>query len=116
MQKFGTKIGRSKLKLKGVLVQAPAGQFVDAVYAGRVVFARWLSGYGQLIIIDHGTGYMTLYGRTQQMLVKVGDTVKQGTPIATVGNTGGFKQPALYFALRHQDHVLNPANWCNTSS
>ena len=109
---FGTQIGQSELKWNGVLIEASQGQTVHAVAPGKVIFAKWLQGYGLLLIIDHGNGYMTLYGRNQSLLKKVGDWVKTNTTIATAGQTGGFSQSALYFSLRHNAKPLNPEKWC----
>jgi len=112
IKKYGTQIASSKLIYKGVLIQAPEGQVVHAIANGNVVFARWLSGYGQLIIINHGGGYMSLYGRNQRLAVKQGERVSRGQKIAWVGNSGGFKQSALYFSLRHNRAAMNPSRWC----
>lgn len=112
IRKFGAQIEQSELKWDGALIKARAGEAVHAVANGRVIFARWLAGYGLLIIINHGGGYMTLYGRNQQMAVKVGDSVKAGEAIATAGNSGGFDHTALYFSIRHNTTALNPSVWC----
>jgi len=109
---FGTKISKSELRWGGVLIKAAQGQDVHAVASGKVVFAKWLSGYGLLLIISHGNGYMTLYGRNHQIYKKVGDIVHAGELIATVGKTGGYRKPALYFAIRYNAKPLNPAKWC----
>jgi murein hydrolase activator len=113
IQQFGTQIGKSELRYEGVLIKAPQGQTVRAIAAGKVVFARWLSGYGLLIIVNHGNGYMTLYGRNHATLKHVGDLVKKGENIATVGDSGGYNQSSLYFAIRHNAKPLNPNRWCH---
>ena len=110
---FGTPIEESELKWDGVLINAPQGKTVRAVASGRVIFAKWLAGYGLLIIINHGHGYMTLYGRNQTINKQVGADVKAGDAIATVGKSGGFPDPALYFSIRHNAEALNPSHWCN---
>lgn len=112
-QRYGSSIDGSELKRDGVLIQADSGQPVHAIANGRVIFAKWMAGYGQLIIIDHGNGYMTLYGRNQTLLKRVGDTVQAGQIIATVGRTGGYKKTGLYFAIRHNARPLNPSQWCH---
>ncbi len=110
---FGTKIQQSELTWSGVVVRAPEGQPVKAIASGDVIFAKWLSGYGLLVIINHGDGYMSLYGRNQAIYTKEGDHVDAGQQIATVGQTGGFDSPSLYFAIRHNAKPLNPSLWCH---
>ena len=79
--------------------------------SGRVVFADWLRGFGNLMIVDHGTGYMSLYGNNESLLRQVGDEVKAGDPIAQVGATGGNAQTGLYFELRFQGKPFDPLSW-----
>lgn len=98
----------------GVLIGANAGSPVRAVHGGRVVFADWLRGAGLLVILDHGGGYLSLYGHNQSLLKGAGDTVKAGDPIATVGASGGQSSPAVYFAIRHQGRPTDPTIWCRT--
>lgn len=112
IRRFGTPVENSELKWDGDLIGAPKGTPVRAVASGRVIFAKWMAGYGLLLILNHGNGYMSLYGRNQNINVNVGDTVKAGDTIATVGDSGGFPQSALYFSLRHNTTVLNPGTWC----
>lgn len=112
---FGTQIAKSELRWEGVLIKATQGQGVYAIANGKVVFAKWLPGYGLLIIISHGNGYMTLYGRNHQIYKQAGDIVRAGELIATVGNTGGYSEPSLYFAIRHNAKPLNPTAWCTTT-
>jgi septal ring factor EnvC (AmiA/AmiB activator) len=97
---------------RGVLLAAEFGSGVRAVAAGRVIYANWLRGYGFVLIIDHGNGYMTLYGHNRNLLKSVGDTVQVGEHIATVGESGGISQSALYFEIRRRGVPLNPARWC----
>ena len=78
----------------------------------KVVFSRWLKGFGLLVIINHGQGYMTLYGRNNSLYQKAGDWVNAGDVIATVGQSGGFSEPSLYFAIRHNSQPQNPEKWC----
>jgi septal ring factor EnvC (AmiA/AmiB activator) len=82
------------------------------VHGGRVVFADWLRGAGMLVILDHGGGYLSLYGHNQSLLKTAGDIVKAGDTIATVGTSGGQEIPALYFAIRQQGRPSDPAQWC----
>ena len=79
--------------------------------AGRVVFSDWLRGFGNLLIIDHGDGYMTLYGNNESLLRQVGDSVKSGDTVAAVGASGGNSESGLYFELRHQGKPLDPLGW-----
>jgi septal ring factor EnvC (AmiA/AmiB activator) len=98
----------------GVMISAAAGTQVHAVHGGRVVFADWLRGAGLLVILDHGNGYLSLYGHNQSLLKDAGDIVKAGEAISTVGTSGGQDTPALYFAIRQQGRPSDPAQWCRT--
>lgn len=109
---FNTSIAQSELKWNGELIQAPDEQPVYAVASGAVVFSKWLEGYGLLIIINHGGGYMTLYGRNHSLYKHEGDKVAAGELIATVGQSGGYDKPALYFAIRYNAKPLDPNQWC----
>ena len=107
--RFGSQRGDDpRAKWDGVLISASAGSTVRAVHGGRVVFADWLRGAGLLVILDHGGGYLSLYGHNQSLLKDAGDTVKAGDPIATVGTSGGQSSPAVYFAIRHQGRPADP--------
>ncbi|MGV8920286.1 MAG: murein hydrolase activator EnvC family protein [Pseudomonas sp.] len=97
----------------GVMISAPAGSQVHAVHGGRVVFADWLRGAGLLVILDHGNGFLSLYGHNQSLLKDAGDIVKAGEAISTVGNSGGQETPALYFAIRQQGRPSDPTQWCH---
>jgi len=101
----------NNLAYDGVLISAVQGRSVQAVHGGMVVFADWLRSYGMLMIIDHGDGYLTLYGHNQQLLKKVGDSVSTLEPIAMTGNSGGNQHAALYFAIRHRGQTTNPRAW-----
>lgn len=96
---------------KGVFIKAAEGSDVKTVAAGRVVFAAWMRGFGNLIIVDHGSEYLSIYGNNQSLLKRVGDAVKGGDSIASAGNTGGGEDSGLYFELRHQGAAFNPATW-----
>lgn len=100
-----------ELTWNGWLIRAGTGSEVTAVAHGRVAYADWLRGYGLLIIIDHGDGYMSLYAHNDTLLNDVGDWVSPGDVIATVGNSGGLPDPALYFELRSQGRAVDPAQW-----
>lgn len=99
------------MKSEGIVISAPAGRSVAAVHHGRVVFSDWLRGFGLLIIIDHGSGYMSLYGHNQTLLKEVGDWVAAQEPIATVGDSGGLSDAGLYFAIRYKGRPYNPQPW-----
>jgi septal ring factor EnvC (AmiA/AmiB activator) len=103
------------LTWQGVVIGAPAGAPVLAVHPGRVAFADWLRGFGLLIIVDHGEGYMTLYGQNQGLLREAGDWVEAGEAIATVGDSGGSSETGLYFEVRQKGTPLNPSQWCRGS-
>lgn len=108
---FGQPRASSSLKWNGVVLAAPRGREVRAVYHGRVVFADWLAGMGLLVIVDHGEGFMTLYGYNETTLKTTGDWVAPGDVIATVGESGGQAQPSLYFELRQGTRPVNPRSW-----
>ncbi|HET7655990.1 MAG TPA: peptidoglycan DD-metalloendopeptidase family protein, partial [Luteimonas sp.] len=95
----------------GLLIGAPAGTPVKAVADGRVVFGDWMNGYGLILIVDHGNGYMSLYARNEALLRDVGDRVKRGDPVATVGNSGTAGPVALYFELRRNGDPVDPGVW-----
>jgi septal ring factor EnvC (AmiA/AmiB activator) len=99
------------LTWQGMLMGAKMGDKVRAVAAGRVVFAQWFRNLGLLMIIDHGKGYMTLYAHNQILYKKTGEWLKGGEVIASVGNSGGRKIPALYFEIRYQGTPVDPAKW-----
>jgi septal ring factor EnvC (AmiA/AmiB activator) len=108
---FNAPVTNSNLSWKGDLIAAVQGTPVQASFGGKVIYADWLRGYGLLLIIDHGDGFMSLYGRNHSLYKAVGDNVAIGETIATVGRSGGFQTSALYFELRHKGVPLNPRNW-----
>ncbi|SED74965.1 murein hydrolase activator EnvC family protein [Pseudomonas coleopterorum] len=113
LARFGETRGDDvRTKWDGVMISASAGSQVHAVHGGRVVFADWLRGAGLLVILDHGNGYLSLYGHNQTLLKSAGDVVKAGDAIATVGTSGGQSTPALYFAIRQQGKPTDPSQWC----
>ncbi|ODU44620.1 MAG: peptidase M23 [Lysobacteraceae bacterium SCN 69-48] len=95
----------------GVLIAAAAGTAVKAVADGTVVFADWMTGYGNILIIDHGNGYMSLYAHNDSLLRAAGDAVRRGDALAAVGSSGGQERPALYFELRRNGTPVNPSGW-----
>ncbi|QXH47059.1 murein hydrolase activator EnvC [Pseudomonas xanthosomatis] len=113
LARFGDARGSdARAKWDGVMISASAGTQVRAVHGGRVVFADWLRGAGLLVILDHGNGYLSLYGHNQSLLKSAGDVVKAGEAISTVGDSGGQDSAGLYFAIRQQGRPADPAQWC----
>jgi murein hydrolase activator len=104
--RFGTKTFRN-----GIDIDVAEGTGIVAVYGGQVLYAGWFRGYGNLIIVDHGTEYYTLYGHAAEIKVKEGDEVRQGQMIGTVGDTGSLQGPRLYFEVRHERKPQDPAQW-----
>lgn len=100
----------------GVLIDAGEGAEIRAVTAGKVVYSEWLRGYGLLMIIDHGNGYMTLYAFNQSLYKKVGDRVRTGDVIASVGQSGGRSRSGLYFGIRQNGKPVDPVQWCSKLS
>jgi len=112
VRRFGSQRGSSGLKWQGVLIAAPEGGKVRAISQGRVAFADWMRGFGLLLIIEHGDGYMSLYGHNQALYKEVGEWVDSGDVVATLGASGGQLEPGLYFELRHKGRPVDPLSWC----
>jgi len=104
---------QGKLRWNGVQINTHTGNSVYAVARGRVAFADWMRGFGLLVIIDHGDGYMTLYGHNEALYVAAGDWVGRGDIISTVGDSGGSRHSGLYFEIRHNSKPVNPSRWCS---
>ena len=98
---------------KGLFIRASAGSEVKAVAAGRVVFSDWMRGFGNLLIVDHGSQYLSIYGNNDALLKQVGDTVRGGDTVASVGNSGGNPESGLYFELRYRGQPIDPLKWVN---
>ncbi len=109
--RFGSARAESGVAWKGLFIRAANGASVRAVSEGRVVFADGLRGFGNLLIIDHGDNFLSVYGNNESLLVGVGVAVSAGQPVATVGNSGGYPEPGLYFELRHRGQAFDPAKW-----
>ena len=109
--RFGAPRGEGGGTWKGLFIKAAEGTEVHALAAGRVVFADWLRGFGNLVILDHGDAFLSVYGNNQSLLRQLGDEVKTGETLATVGSSGGNPQSGLYFELRHQGLALDPLKW-----
>lgn len=111
LNKFGVAQSNFPLSQQGWLIAAPEGSDVVAVFDGQVVFSDWLKGYGLVIIIDHGDGFLSLYGQNQALFLSTGDKVSAQQLIASSGRSGGNSMAALYFSLRQNGTPLNPKNW-----
>lgn len=111
MNKFGTPREGGGVSWKGIFIRATTGTEVRAVAGGTVAFADWLRGFGNLVIVDHGDGYMSLYSNNESLYKQAGERVKTGEAIATVGNSGGQESPGVYFELRYQSRPINPMTW-----
>lgn len=113
---FGQQKPPSNLRWQGVIIKAAEGNNVRAVSHGRVAFSDWLRGMGNLIIIDHGDGYLSLYGHNQSLYKSAGEWVEAGDIVASIGNSGGQNQPGLYFEIRQKGKPLNPTIWCDINN
>lgn len=111
LSRFGSPRSGRYLKWEGLLIQAPSGTDIKVVANGQVVYADWLNGYGNLIIVNHGDQYMSIYGYNETLFRQVGDIIKAGDIIATVGNSGGNTESGLYFELRHRGKSFDPLTW-----
>jgi septal ring factor EnvC (AmiA/AmiB activator) len=111
LSRFGQSKAGAQVRWQGVQVEAPAGTPVRSVYHGRVVFSDLLPGHGLLMIVDHGEGYMSLYGHNEALLKESGDWVAPGEAIAQVGDSGGQLQTALYFEIRRDGDPVDPQPW-----
>jgi len=108
---FGSQRSKGGVTWKGLFIRASVGMDVKAIAYGQVVFADWLRGFGNILIIDHGGGYMSLYGNNKILSKKVGETIHGGDIIATVGNSGGNLNSGLYFEIRHKGKPFDPLQW-----
>lgn len=110
--KFGDKRKKSGLPWTGILMEGRDGSKITAISDGEIVYADWLPGYGQMVIVDHGNGIMSLYGHNKRILKAVGDKVRQSDTIATMGDTAGLKRAGLYFEIRKNGVAQDPLIWC----
>ncbi len=109
--RYGSRRGSTGLRWQGVVIRAKQGTSVRSISHGRVAFADWLRGFGLMVIVDHGKGYMSLYGHNDSLYVETGDWIEAGEEIASVGRSGGRKKSALYFEIRHNGKPTNPMRW-----
>lgn len=117
-ERFGEKIDpnfKTRTMQKGIDIRAKKGEKVRAIYGGNVVYADWFRGYGNLVIIDHGSNYYSLYAHLDRIDKVAGQSVQKGEAIGTVGETGSLKGPYLYFEMRHHSEAINPELWLNTN-
>lgn len=110
--RYGSVRAAGALRWSGVLIDARQGTDVRAIARGRVAFADWIRGYGLMLIIDHGDGYMSLYGHNQSLFKEIGEWVEEGDSVASVGSSGGQSRSQLYFELRYKGKPINPSVWC----
>jgi len=111
---FGQQMPSSNLLWQGVIIEAQSGSQVMAISHGRVAFADWLRGLGNLIIIDHGNSYLSLYGHNESLFKNAGEWVETGEIISSIGSSGGQKKPGLYFEIRKKGKPQNPTSWCKS--
>jgi len=107
---FG-RIRQGQVKWKGIVINGQVGSAVVAIHQGKVLYADWLRGFGLVTVIDHGDGFMSLYGHNQALLKQAGDAVTAGETIALLGQSGGQSSPNLYFEIRHKGQPINPVGW-----
>ncbi len=112
VKRFGQKRPESGLAWDGIMLDVQEGQAVSAVFRGQVIFSDWFGSFGQLLVLDHGDGYMSLYGHNQLLHVSIGSMVDIGQRIASAGSTGGLARSALYFEIRHNGYPDDPLKWC----
>jgi septal ring factor EnvC (AmiA/AmiB activator) len=110
-RRFGAPRGAAGTEAKGVFIRAPEGQPVRAIAGGRVVYAEWMRGFGNLLIVDHGEAYLSIYANNESLLKQVGDTVGAGEAVATTGASGGNEETGLYFEMRHFGRAFDPLAW-----
>ena len=116
LARYGTVRSEGGLTWQGMLIGAPAGEAVRSIHRGRVAYADWLRGFGLLLIIEHADGFMSLYGHNETLLRETGDWVESGEVIATVGDSGGNPQTALYFEIRRAGRPVDPRRWCSATT
>ncbi|HSG89833.1 MAG TPA: peptidoglycan DD-metalloendopeptidase family protein [Pseudomonadales bacterium] len=111
-QAFGTPLGPGKLPADGVMLSAEPGTPIQAIAPGRIVFADWMRGFGLMVIVDHGGGFMSLYAQAESLLRVDGDVVEAGEPLATAGQSGGSARPGVWFEIRRAGAPEDPVSWC----
>jgi len=109
--RFGAPRGAAGTEAKGLFIRAPQGQPVRAIAEGQVVYAEWMRGFGNLLILDHGEAYLSIYANNESLLKQVGDAVTTGETVATTGASGGNEETGLYFEMRHLGRAFDPLRW-----
>ncbi|HEY7239056.1 MAG TPA: peptidoglycan DD-metalloendopeptidase family protein [Burkholderiales bacterium] len=109
--RFGAPRGAAGMEAKGLFIRAPQGQPVRAIAGGQVVYAEWMRGFGNLLIVDHGEAYLSIYANNESLLKQVGDAVTVGEAVATTGASGGNEETGLYFEMRHLGRAFDPLRW-----
>jgi len=110
-RRYGAPRGAAGTEAKGVFIRTPEGQPVRSIAPGRVVYADWMRGFGNLVIVDHGENYLSIYANNESLLKELGDAVAPGEPIATTGSSGGNEETGLYFEMRHLGRAFDPLSW-----
>jgi len=110
-KRFGQR-RQGSMRWKGVMIDGNLGKPVNAIADGIILYTDWLKGFGWVTVIDHGKGYMSLYGHNQALLKQAGDFVEKGEPVALLGQSGGKSSPGLYFEIRYKGKTVDPARWC----
>jgi septal ring factor EnvC (AmiA/AmiB activator) len=111
LRKMFGRFRQGQIKWKGVVINGTAGDSVVAIHNAKVLYSDWLRGFGLVTVLDHGDGFMSLYGHNQALLKQAGETVQAGEAIALLGQSGGQSRPNLYFEIRHKGKPINPVNW-----
>jgi septal ring factor EnvC (AmiA/AmiB activator) len=109
--RFGAPRGATGTEAKGVFIRAREGQPVRAIAGGQVVYSEWMRGFGNLLILDHGEAYLSIYANTESLLKQVGERVSAGEAVATTGASGGNEETGLYFEMRHLGRAFDPLRW-----
>ena len=97
----------------GIEIKADRGEPIRAVFDGQILYATWFKGYGNMIIIDHGENYYTVYAHAEELFASKGDTIDRGDVVATVGDSGSMIGPSLHFEVRHHGKPVDPLKWIN---
>jgi murein hydrolase activator len=110
-RRYGAPRGAAGTEAKGVFIRTPEGQPVRSIARGQVVYADWMRGFGNLLIVDHGENYLSIYANNESLLKELGDAVAPGEAIATTGSSGGNEETGLYFEMRHLGRAFDPLSW-----